>query len=99
MTQAEFIAQGLGVELIQMDGLDHAILGHIWDGEAVVLVYSRLKCIQHHMADGMTRQDAEEWISFNYPTGVGFPILVDDTHLEDFNLKTKGKNHAEKQDK
>ena len=49
------------------DGLDEAIIGHATRcGQPTLAVYDAEKCIEILMSrDGMTREEAEEFFSFN----------------------------------
>jgi len=68
MTKAEALAEVRPYsDLIQIDGMDDAILGVVGSIESSVLAYSYLKCIQIHMEMGMEYQDAREWIDTQYP--------------------------------
>ncbi len=58
--------------VIFFDGLDDALVGLTmrYGYEHPVVLYDREKCIAIFMErDGMTREDAEEWMSFNVEGG------------------------------
>ncbi len=53
-------------ELWMMDGYNDCIIGAVERcGMTPVLCYSMDKLVARHMADGMTREEAEEFITFN----------------------------------
>jgi len=58
--------------LLTMDGFDDCIVG-IVEGFGVqdVLCYDREKVIAKNMADGMTREEAEEYLDHNQSGSVG----------------------------
>ncbi len=68
----------LNDDAVILTGLDHCAIGHSTDG---VLVYSYSKLIQQFVDDGMTDEEAVEWIDFNIAcltgNGAGFVILID----------------------
>jgi len=52
--------------VILLDGYDDAIIGIATrSGVEPVVVYSRPRIIEICVIDGMTHEDAEEWVSFN----------------------------------
>lgn len=52
--------------VITLDGYDDAVVGvAIRCGSEPVVVYDRERIISICMTDGMTREEAEEWVSFN----------------------------------
>jgi hypothetical protein len=56
--------------MITFDGLDSALVGmsEVWltNGAKVLrTVYSGNKMVEHFMSEGMTEEEALEWISFN----------------------------------
>jgi hypothetical protein len=56
--------------MITFDGLDSALVGmsEVWltnGATALRAVYSGNKMVEHFMSEGMTEEDAREWISFN----------------------------------
>jgi len=56
--------------MITFDGLDSALVGmsEVWltNGAKVLrTVYSGNKMVEHFMSEGMTEEEAREWISFN----------------------------------
>jgi len=73
-------------EALLADGLEDAYLGYIenrWaKGAPAVAVYSIAKCIEVFMKrDGMSRDEAEEFFSFNTEgayVGPGTPLYVND---------------------
>ena len=53
-------------EALLADGLEEAYIGHTENTHhAVVAVYDVWKCIEILMRDGMTEDEAEEFLSFN----------------------------------
>ena len=71
-----------GDEAIQFDGLDYAIVGTDHNG---YLVYDHERMIQAFVVeDGMTRDEAIEWIDYNIVginAGQGFTILYSDEQI------------------
>lgn len=67
---------------LQLDGFEPALLGiGRRCGQPSLAVYSREKCIKILVRGGMSREDAEEYFSFNTEgawAGEGTPIIVDD---------------------
>lgn len=68
----EFLVEGALV----IDGLEDSIAGHTDQG---LVVYDHEKMLEHFIGDGMTREDAAEWIDFNVlglqGNGAGFVML------------------------
>lgn len=52
----------LNEEAILWDGLDECIIGVSTDGKAV---YDIQKMIAHFQTEGMSREEAEEWVDYN----------------------------------
>lgn len=50
-------------DAITLDGCDEALIGT--KGAPAVAVYSRKKLVEVFMGQGMTYDEADEWISFN----------------------------------
>tara|TARA_R100000664_G_C2706586_1_gene104930 strand:- start:8 stop:283 length:276 start_codon:yes stop_codon:yes gene_type:complete len=78
----ELIA-GIPQELLRPDaivlsGLDGAVMGYTDPG---ILVYSYVKMVDHFAEEGMSRDEAYEWIDFNVlglqANGSGFLVLYD----------------------
>ena len=76
----ELIA-GIPQELLRPDaivlsGLDGAVMGYTDPG---ILVYSYEKMVDHFVEEGMSRDEAYEWIDFNVlglqANGSGFSVL------------------------
>jgi hypothetical protein len=68
-----------GVDLLFADGLDDAIIGIC--PSSFRIVYSRSKVIDIFIADGMTGEEAEEYVEYNtFSAYVGeqTPIWVED---------------------
>jgi len=74
-------------EFTQADGFDEALLGTSYDklnGE-YRLVYSRQKCIDKLMEDGMSEINAIEYFDYNVEgayIGGKTPVWVDDTMFD-----------------
>ena len=68
----------LSQEALVLDGLDKAIVGYTDPG---ILVYSYKKLVDHFTEDGMSRNEAYEWIDFNILglqcNGDGFSVLYE----------------------
>ncbi len=66
---------------LQIPGAERAIVGMIRRcGQPAVLVYSRPELVRHFMRDGMTREEAEEWIDVNVIgawVGAGTPAVLE----------------------
>jgi len=69
--------------MLKMDGLDDAIVGSadVWVGNATVerLVYSGDKIVASLMAQGMTEEEAYEFVDFNIAgayMGEETPVIV-----------------------
>lgn len=53
-------------ELLEISGAEAAILGTVWRcGQAPFVVYDYEKLVDFFVQEGMTHDDAEEWISYN----------------------------------
>lgn len=53
-------------EPLLITGADSAIIGWIARcGDAPIVIYSYEKLVKHFKSDGMTEDEAEEWISHN----------------------------------
>lgn len=63
--QVEELAESLGVEFVNLDGLESAIIGFTCHNGEYRLVYSAEKIISKFMRDGMNRSDATEWAEHN----------------------------------
>lgn len=49
-----------------LDGADDAIIGYIQRcGHPVVAIYDHQKLVEHFVREGMTEDEAEEWVEFN----------------------------------
>lgn len=75
----ERIAEAHGDEIKFFDGLDSAIIGVTTGMQARdLVVYSRAKIVEHFIAEGMTEEEAEEWVSFNVEGAYaeGIPIIM-----------------------
>ena len=49
-----------------LTGADSAIVGWIHRcGDVPIVVYDRARLVKHFVKEGMTDEEAEEWISFN----------------------------------
>ena len=59
-----------------LEGLDDAIVGYSDGG---LLIYDYEKTVEHFVEDGMTREEAVEWVDFNVlglqGNGEGFVML------------------------
>lgn len=67
--------------MILWTGLDEAFVG-IGNrcGQPPVAVYDRARCVEAFVAQGMTAEEAEEWLDFNVVgawVGEQTPIVVD----------------------
>ena len=78
----ELYLEGIyGDEAIQFDGLDYAIVGTTHEG---YFVYDYDRMIECFVEDGMTLEDAVEWIDFNVigiNAGKGFVILYSNEQI------------------
>lgn len=67
-------------EALLADGLDEALLGVAYVfGKPPVAAYDYDKCLRIFMDQGMTHEEAEEWMSFNVTgayVGKGTPIYI-----------------------
>ncbi len=77
----------LNPDALVADGLDAAIIGygHQFPKEPV-LVYDYDKCVEVFMGQGMSREEAIEWMEFNVVSaymGKGTPIFIKSTMGED----------------
>lgn len=53
-------------ELLEIPGANDAILGTVWRcGQAPFVVYDYEKLVVFFMGQGMTDEDAREWIDYN----------------------------------
>jgi hypothetical protein len=63
-----------------LTGIDSAIVGWIHrTGDVPIVIYDRAKVVKHFVKDGMTEDEAEEWVSFNVEgawVGKGTPGLL-----------------------
>lgn len=68
--------------VLLMDGFDEAFIGHSQRiNEPVLAVYSRAKMVEVLMRDGMSDEEAEEYIDYNCVgawVGEQTPIIVND---------------------
>jgi hypothetical protein len=78
----ELYLEGIyGDEAIQFDGLDYAIVGTTHEG---YFVYDHDRMIECFVEDGMTVDDAIEWIEYNVVginAGKGFVILYSNEQI------------------
>jgi hypothetical protein len=78
----ELYLEGIyGEEAIQFEGLDYAIVGTTHEG---YFVYDYDRMIECFVEDGMTLEDAVEWIDFNVISinaGKGFVILYSNEQI------------------
>ena len=78
----ELYLEGIyGDEAIQFEGLDYAIVGTTHEG---YFVYDYDRMIECFVEDGMTLEDAVEWIDFNVigiNAGKGFVILYSNEQI------------------
>jgi hypothetical protein len=69
MTRAEIdeLADALDIKLYCLDGLDDAIIGYSpgFDGSEERVVYSYEKIIEIFVKNGMSYEEACEWVDFN----------------------------------
>lgn len=74
-------------EILQIPGAEHALLGMVQRcGQAPFLVYDWEKLVEHFMAEGMTDEEAVEWIAVNVEgawVGNGTPGVVHRHFLAD----------------
>jgi len=73
--------------MVLWDGLDEAFVG-IGNrcGQPPVAVYDRRRCVEAFVAQGMTEEEAEEWLDFNVVSawvGEQTPIIVDFMHADE----------------
>jgi hypothetical protein len=80
------IAEIYGDDVILFDGLDAAIIGVSTGLQAQdQVIYSREKIVEHFIAEGMTEEEACEWVSFNVE-GAGIkngPIVMSEIPDDD----------------
>jgi hypothetical protein len=66
--------------MMKMDGLDECCLGRASRiNMEPLLVYSYEKLLEHFMAEGMSHEEAVEWIGFNVAgawIGEGTPLIL-----------------------
>ena len=76
-------AENLETTAILMDGFDDAIIGTIATDDELRVVYSYLKMVDVLMVrDGMTDEEAMEFIDFNCQTPFDSgPLIMDDIDL------------------
>ena len=75
----ETIADAFGDQIKFFDGLDSAIIGVTTGMQARdLVVYSRSKIVEHFISEGMSEEEAEEWVSFNVEGAYmeGIPIVM-----------------------
>jgi hypothetical protein len=64
------IAEGVDPDIVLFDGLDAAIIGTFTRcGQPPVIAYSYESCVECFMYQGMSREEAEEWMSYNVEGG------------------------------
>lgn len=70
---------GIGEETITADNLDAAIIG-VTEGCDIKVVYDHAKCVEiFEKIDGMTQEEALEWMSYNVTgayVGEKTPIFI-----------------------
>jgi hypothetical protein len=65
--------------IIVINNMDAAFVGLVLHEDRWVAVYSREKCIEEYIRQGMKdRDEAIEHMDYNYPTGPGYPLIVYD---------------------
>lgn len=68
------------VETMFIDGCDEAVVGYAWRcGQPPIVVYSHQGLVSKFVRDGMSEDDAEEWVSFNIVGawhGLGTPAVL-----------------------
>ena len=68
------------MEMMKMDGLDECCLGKADRiNMEPLLVYSHEKLLEYFMAEGMSHEEAVEWIGFNVAgawVGEGTPLIL-----------------------
>jgi len=73
------------LELTRMNGFDDCIAGLVNRfGQPTIVCYDLQKVLAKLQADGMTREEAEEWFEFNMIgawVGEGTPCFLDTTSL------------------
>jgi len=82
--QVEELAESLGVEFVNLDGLESAIIGLTNHDGSYRLVYSAERIIKKFVSDGMSDDDAREWAEFNVFNahfGDTTPIIVNGISL------------------
>ena len=75
----ETIADAFGDQIKFFDGVDSAIIGVTTGMQARdLVVYSRSKIVEHFISEGMSEEEAEEWVSFNVEGAYmeGIPIVM-----------------------
>ena len=67
-------------EIVVFDGLEDAVIGVARQfSKQARLVYDREKCLDVFVSQGMTYDEAEEWMSFNVEglwAGEGTPLIM-----------------------
>lgn len=63
-----------------LDGCDDAVVGWaVRCGQPAIVVYDHAKLVEKFMDDGMTEEEAHEWVSFNIEgvwVGKGTPAVM-----------------------
>lgn len=69
-----------GEETLLIDGCDEAVVGYVCRcGQPPIVIYDHSKLVQKFVGDGMTDEEAEEWVSFNIESawhGKGTPGVL-----------------------
>ena len=82
--RSDFMQEPVIDRTLMIPGADACILGTFRRcGQPTVIAYDYPKLVQHFIAQGMTQDDAEEWIDVNIEgawVGSGTPAVV---HTED----------------
>ena len=76
MISIEGLREELDEKALVIEGLDEAVLGYSDGG---LLVYDYGKTVNHFVEEGMTREEAVEWVDFNVlglqGNGAGFVMV------------------------
>lgn len=74
------ISRKMQVETMFIDGCDEAVVGYACRcGQPPIVVYSHQGLVSKFVRDGMSEEDAEEWVSVNIVgawLGLGTPAVL-----------------------
>jgi hypothetical protein len=72
------------VEIVTADGLDDALVGVGQQFNKFLAIYSRSKCIEIFMRDGLSQEEAEEYFETNVVgayVGEHTPVFITSTEI------------------